>query len=431
MDRIVSSWQWSHDLLKLTLRLRPDVQFHDGTPIDLKHLKGSLEAIFKAPEQAGTSISYRSVEGVDLDPEQPGSVVVRLSRPEAFLLTDLANSPMRLPTDDSIGTGPYKLEASNSKVRLRAFENYYKGRPKVDIVEIETFGEQRAAWAALMRGQIDAVHEIAPNAVDFVQAENQTAVRTYPFLRPYYLQLVFNVRHPILKAPAVRQALSFGIDRQAIVDHALNRQGTIAEGPIWPHHWAYSTAKKTYTHNSEAATLRLDTAGLPMRPSKEGRMPSRIHLRCLMVEKNAQFEKIGLILQKQLYEIGVDLEIQALPVADLMKRLETGDFETILIQRTSGRSLAWTYLSFHSSVSPSGYDAADSVLDRLRQTITESEIRASVGDLQQILYDNPPAIFIAWPQVARGVSSRFQVPDEAGRDVLGSLWQWRPAPPTR
>jgi hypothetical protein len=32
-----------------------------------------------------------------------------------------------------------------------------------------------------------------------------------------------------------------------------------------------------------------------------------------------------------------------------------------------------------------------------------------------------------WPIVARAVSNRFVVPGEAGRDVMGSLWQWRPA----
>ena len=64
-------------------------------------------------------------------------------------------------------------------------------------------------------------------------------------MRPYYFQLMFNVTHPVLKNPAVRQALSYAVDRQAVVDLALNKQGTAAEGPIWPFHWAYSTAQKT------------------------------------------------------------------------------------------------------------------------------------------------------------------------------------------
>ncbi len=172
---------------------------------------------------------------------------------------------------------------------------------------------------------------------------------------PYYIQLVFNVRHPILKNAAVRQALSYAVDRQAVIDLALNRQGVVAEGPIWPFHWAYSTAQKAYAHNTEAATLRLDSAGFRMKPATQGQMPSRFRLRCLTVAKESRFEKIALVLQKQLYEIGVDMQIEALTTDEMVKRLSVGDFDTILIQRASGRSLGWTYSTFHSTRMPIGY----------------------------------------------------------------------------
>jgi hypothetical protein len=50
-----------------------------------------------------------------------------------------------------------------------------------------------------------------------------------------------------------------------------------------------------------------------------------------------------------------------------------------------------------------------------------------VGDLQRLFFEDPPAIYLAWPKVSRAVSTSFEVPDEPGRDVMGSLWQWRPA----
>jgi ABC-type transport system substrate-binding protein len=167
-------------------------------------------------------------------------------------------------------------------------------------------------------------------------------------------------------------------------------------------------------------------------------MPSRLHLRCLTIANDARYERIALVLQKQLYEIGVDLEIETAPGMEVVKRLNSGDFDTVLIQRTTGRSLAWTYLTFHSSHNKAGYKATDTLLDKLRQTTDEGVIRTAVSDLQQVFHDDPPAIFMAWPKVARVVSSRFQVPpdesdrqDDPGRDVLGSLWLWRPAEPAR
>lgn len=428
-DRLVlDDAEWTEDQLALKLRLRPNIKFHDGTTLDRSYFRERLEAILKEPQTPGTNVSYQSVTGVQLDPETDDRVVIKLSRPEAFLLTDLANSTLTHPDKPQIGTGPYKVVTLEPKARLAAFDSYYRGRPKIDFLEIEGFEQLRASWAALMRGQIDAVHEIAPTAIDFVQAEGQTNVRTFPTLRPYYVQVIFNVRHPILKNPAVRQALSYAIDRQAIIDLALNRQGTVADGPIWPYHWAHSTARKTYTHNTDSAMLRLDSAGLKMAASKvPGGMPSRFRIRCLTLANDARYEKIALVLQKQLYEIGVDLEVVALPGKELIQQLSSGQFEMLLMERTSGRSLAWTYLTFHSGQNPAGYTAADKVLERLRRTTADAGIRTAVSDLQQVLHDDPPAIFILWPKIARVVSSRFAVEEEEGRDVMSRFWLWRAA----
>jgi peptide/nickel transport system substrate-binding protein len=251
-------------------------------------------------------------------------------------------------------------------------------------------------------------------------------VNTFPFNRPYYIQLQFNLRHPVLSHTSVRQGLSQAVDRQALVDVALNGRGVPADGPIWPMHWAYSTARKTYAFNPEAATLRLDAAGFPIVP-RPGAMPSRFRFTCLTLANEARYEKIANLLQKQLHDIGVDMQVEAVPYAQMGPRIAKGQFDAFLLERISGRSLAWTYLTYHSSMSPFGYKGADEVLDRLRRATTDDEMRFGVSDLQNILYDDPPAVFLMWPIVARAVSNRFDVPGDAGRDVMGILWQWRPA----
>ncbi len=156
-------------------------------------------------------------------------------------------------------------------------------------------------------------------------------------------------------------------------------------------------------------------------------MPSRFRFTCLTVP-DSRYEKLAIVLQKQLANIGVDMQIEVLPLRDLVERLQAGRYEAFLLERSSGRSLVWIYTSFHSNYFVTGYTAADAALERLRGAATEPETRAAVADLQRIFYEDPPAVFLAWPQVARAVSTRFLVPAERGRDVIGSLWQWRPNP---
>ena len=127
-------------------------------------------------------------------------------------------------------------------------------------------------------------------------------------------------------------------------------------------------------------------------------MPSRFRFKCVTLEKNATFERIALLLQKQLSEIGVDMEIETVSIDELGARSKTGNYDAILAERISGRSLFWTYYVFHSSKLGAPYKAADSALDQLRLSSDEATIRADVGDLQQIFFEDPPAIFIAWPK---------------------------------
>ena len=412
----------------MRFQINPKATFHDGSPVTVALVREMLQAQLQANRAA--LVAYKSITAVEVD--DGGGVIIRLSQPEPFLVSDLAAFNLYHPSQPSLGFGPFReIERDDkaSRIQLAAHAGYYRGKPGMAKLVIQGFEEQRTAWAALLRDEIDAVHEITPGSIDF--AEVDSSIKTYPFVRPYFIQLAFNMRHPVLGLRAVRQAMSQAIDRDAIIKAGLNGKGVVADGPIWPFHWAYGTAQATYKYNPEAAALRLDATGLQRKPSTEsGRMPSRFRFTCLTVP-DSRYEKLAIVLQKQLAEIGVDMQIEVLPLRNLVERLQAGTYEAFLLERSSGRSLVWIYTSFHSKFFVTGYTAADAALERLRGAATEPETRAAVADLQRIFYDDPPAVFLAWPQVARAVSTRFVVPAERGRDVIGTLWQWRPNPDVR
>jgi ABC-type transport system substrate-binding protein len=148
-----------------------------------------------------------------------------------------------------------------------------------------------------------------------------------------------------------------------------------------------------------------------------------------------RYERMGLLLQRQFAEVGIDMRIEILPLGELQKRAATGQFDAFLLEMISNAGLDRVYQWWHSPEGApkfieTGYTSADAALDRLRDARTEEETRQAVRAVQQVMRDDPPAIFLLWPDQARAVSARFRVPLTPGRDIFATLSQWtQVAPP--
>ena len=302
---LADEWRWEEDGKTLFLHIRPGLKFHDGRPVTASTIVGMLREQLDAARDDPNSPGWQYVQGIDAPDET--SLVIRLSRPDAFLLSELNETLIFDRKTPDIGTGPFRIVSRGDSVQTQKNPDYYRGAPAIDRVEIIPYDTQRGAWAAMMRGEVDMVPEVARESVDFL--EGASSVQTYSSVRPHYIALVFNLRHPILSRVEVRRALNVGIDREQIVTKAMRGHATVADDPIWPFHWAYSAAVRRYTYNPDAARLRLDAAGFPLpkaRPSAE-RMTARFRLTCLFWNEDPEFERIALLLQRQLSEVGVDL----------------------------------------------------------------------------------------------------------------------------
>jgi ABC-type oligopeptide transport system substrate-binding subunit len=146
-----------------------------------------------------------------------------------------------------------------------------------------------------------------------------------------------------------------------------------------------------------------------------------------------RFARLALVLQKQLWDIGIDMRLEPVTMTELGSRVQKGNFDAFLFEM-AGRSLSWVYAFWHSPPGGvyinTGYTAADAVLDRIRHARSDEEVRAGVSDLSRIFYEDPPAAFLAWQSQSRAVSKKFEVVSDANGDVVYSVWQWHPAPET-
>src|SRR5579862_1093135 len=142
------NWTASPDGRVLTVTLRPNVKFHDGSPLTADIVAAALTVTL--PNAMGPAAS--DLESVTALGSQ--QVVIRLRRPTPFLLDSL-EAGVPKPGSPLMGTGPFAVSDPNSPGELRASADYYGGRPEIDRVVMQSFPSVRAAWAEMLRNRLD------------------------------------------------------------------------------------------------------------------------------------------------------------------------------------------------------------------------------------------------------------------------------------
>ena len=362
-------------------------------------------------------------------------VSLRLFRPSAQLVLFELGVRIEKTVDEgrSVGTGPFYVQTLGEEdATLRVNPYYHGGTPSIDEVRLKSYPTHRTAWAAMMRSEIDFLFNVPIEAREFVAADS--GVRVFSHEAPSSFALVFNTQRPPFDDRRLRQTLSHAVDREAIVEGAYRGHASVAWG-VWSQHWVLGgTDDLRYRHDPQRADQLLTDLGFErpssIDPSAE-KYQGRLRFEGLVALEQPDVERMALLIQRQLRQVGVEMQIDARPLyADVENQIVNSpdSWEAVLLPLSTARNLARLYTYWHSSgrYSVSGFTGADEALDTLRLS-AEADTRAAAYEVQRILFEEAPAVFLATPQDARAVSSRFMVPDEPGRDVIETIWRWRVA----
>jgi peptide/nickel transport system substrate-binding protein len=427
LPALAESWTWENDGRRLRLRLRSSVLFHDGTPLTATVGVDVLKIALAQPGNRALYPSLADVASVRTDGAL--DLVIDLSQPSAFLQEEL-DLPLSLGTQN-VGTGPFRLvKRDASGVVLQRFERYYLGAPAIEQINIRPFDTLRTAWTSLLRGDVDMVTDVPPEAIDFIR---NGEVQVISFPRRYQFLVAFNSQKPPFTSAAVRRALNFAVNREALITNVLQGHGQPATGPFWPHHWAYDSSIEPFVFAPEFAASLLDSAGFRVNKISDtpNRPPARLRFTCLVPSDFSLLERIGLEVQKQLYDVGVDMQFDVVSFSEYDSRIREGRFEAVLLDLISGPTLSRPYIFWRSAkesrgLNLFGYENAEAerLFRILRTSTNEAAIRSAVPRLQRTFLEDPPALFLAWNEKSRAVRRRFHVVATEGLDPLLTLWQW-------
>lgn len=269
-------WEVSSDALTYIFHLREGVTFHDGSDFTAEDVVFTYNTV-KENQGGNDSVDLSRMASVEATDDH--TVVFTLTEPYSSFLDQTACLGI-VPSDgyDSrtfdtmpIGTGPWKVIQYDTaqKMILGANEDYYGGAPSIEQVTILDM-EEDAAIASARSGELDLAM-VSPNyineEIDGMHIENLETMDVRQISLPVTPQESYRtesgdtvtVGNDVTSDRAVREALSIGIDRQTIIDNALNGIGKPAEGFTDNLEWG-NTASYEDNRKDEARAL-LEAAG--------------------------------------------------------------------------------------------------------------------------------------------------------------------------
>ncbi|RDI23365.1 ABC transporter substrate-binding protein [Pseudacidovorax intermedius] len=287
---LASSWK-SLDDKTWEFKINTAIKWQDGTPVSADDIVFSFQRARSVPGSvASYSGALRSVESATA--KDPGTLIVKTSTPNPMLPLEIASIYVvskhvgeKARTEDYnsgkavVGTGPYKFISYTPGDRTVFERNptYWGPKPQWEKVTYRFINNGAARTAALLAGDVDVIDKVAVTDVEKLRKDPKVSVYTYPGLRVLLLQptlregpnefITDNAGKVLDKNPLtdlrVRQALSLGINRKAIVDRVL--QGTVTEANQWmpKNSFGYNPEVKDIPYNAEQAKKLLAEAGYP------------------------------------------------------------------------------------------------------------------------------------------------------------------------
>ena len=378
---IVSDTEW-------VFKLRQGVKFHNGQEVKAADVKASLELCKESPQVSQYGDAVESVEVID-----DYTVKITTNGPHSGLLTDLSHHGNAiLPADliasghdfnkEPIGTGPYKFVAWNKgeSIELEANEDYWGEVPAIKHVIWKIIPEGSSRTMALEAGEVDMIIEVESTDLSRLQDNPDIVTVNEPGTGHNWV-MINNEKAPFDNID-FRRALASAIDKNAVVQVALNGLGSVSDSMI-AESFPGVVTDGAPTYDPEKAKEYLAASGL--NPADCGF--------ALICSDDTKL-RAGQVIQSSLKEnLGIDITLESMDLATYLDKTSAGDYQAAIGGYTSSDVLAHSMGVYHSkSIGGSNKTRLndpeiDALIDKVKATLDPEENLKVVTELSKALND--------------------------------------------
>ncbi|MCJ9673574.1 MULTISPECIES: ABC transporter substrate-binding protein [unclassified Neorhizobium] len=333
---LAQSTDVSKDGLAYTFKLHQGVVFHDGAPFDSSTVKFSLD---RARGPNSVNAGKRIFEPIKtIDTPDAYTVVITLSRPVGDFLYNMGSgdaimvSPATADTNVQrpIGTGPFKFDrwAKGDRIELSRFERYWGEPAKFSKATFRIIPDAQAQVAALQTGEVDAFPLMgAPETLKQFEKNPQFKVVVGQTQAEVYMPL--NHRRKPFNDVRVRRAMTYAIDRKAVIDGAVAGYGTAIGSHFPPSDPDYLDLTGVYPYDPAKARKLLTEAGYPNGFEAKFILPPFPYTR-----------RAGEIIQAFLADVGIKANIEVYQGPQWLSQVfRDANFDMTIIGQTEPRDI--------------------------------------------------------------------------------------------
>jgi peptide/nickel transport system substrate-binding protein len=347
---LATSWKASEDGKTWTFQLRKGVKFHDGTTFDARavctnfdrwyNFKGSFQnpsASYYWQTVFGGFKTYNAKSGAPKESlykscrvNGANTAVITLTKPSSAFLAGLTlpafyiASPAALKkyqadkgtvnadgvfrptgtfaTEHPIGTGPFKFQSwkVGDKLVMVRNDDYWGTKAKLKQVVIQPISDPAARLQALQSGEIQGYDNVEPQDIATIQGDDNLQVLDRPPFNVGYVGI--NQAKKPMNNPLVRQAVAYGLDRNAVVKTFYAGRGEVAKEFMPPNLFGYADDVTTYSYNPDKAKQLLQKAGLKLPVKVDFWYPTDIS-RQYMPNPKRNFEAFTASMEKSGFKV--------------------------------------------------------------------------------------------------------------------------------
>ncbi|MEO8576753.1 MAG: peptide ABC transporter substrate-binding protein [Gemmatimonadales bacterium] len=439
--RLAKSWTWSGDSLSIAFHLDSAAKWHDGQPVTAEDVRFTWRLYSDSTTGSPFASAVASIDSVttpdahtavfwfgEKSPMQFYDAVNAMSILPEHLLRDLKGNALRASSQarTPVGSGRFRFERWNAgqAIELVADNANYRTRPQLDRVIMTIAPDFNTALARLTGGEADVLEQIP--AAKLADVAKDTSLRAVLGGGLDYNFLQFNLKdpkrkgvaHPIFGDPALRRALTAGLDRPGIVRNAYDSLANVAVGPTVRAYPTTDPSLRQIAYSPEAAKRALDSLGWK---DSDGdgireRNGRRLEFNLGVPGPSKTRGAMAITIQDQLKKLGVKVNIDLLDFAAFIDRETKRDFDAVLggwhVEPSPGgiRQTWGTAGSRAKSGSNYGsYENAvfDAHVDSALEAGNLEDRRAHFTKAYQTIIDDAPAIWLAEPRVIIGIHKRL------------------------